>query len=385
MQTSSYLSEFSMVATTFSGLEEVLSEEIRKIGGKKVEIRKRAVSFKGDIELMYKANLWLRSALRVLVPLSTFSAKNEHQLYKGIKNIPWHNHLNIYQTFAIDHAVFSPFFKHSQYAALKTKDAIVDLFRAKTGKRPSIDTKSPDIRINLHISRDIVTVSLDSSGDPLFKRGYRKGNHQAPLNEVLAAGMILISGWDGNSNFIDPMCGSGTLPIEAALMAMNIPPGVQRREYGFMNWKNYQADIWKRLKSESIRAKKPLTVKIEGSDISEKNLKIARLCLSQARLEGKVSLEVLPIEKKSPPPGGGIMITNPPYGERLSPPDLHALYKNIGDTLKQSYPGYSGWIISSNAEAMKKIGLRPDKKLSLYNGALNCRFHKFTIYAGSKR
>ena len=376
---------FLMVATTFFGLEQVLSEELAQLGAQKISVKNRAVSFHGDLECMYQANLWLRSALRVLVPIQTFSARNELQLYQKIKQIPWKEYLHVNQTFAIDHAVSSPYFNHSQYAALKTKDAIADYFRSQTGRRPSVNVQAPDVRINLHIAKDIVTVSLDSSGDPLFKRGYRRSIHEAPLNEVLAAGMILLSGWDGKSHFIDPMCGSGTLPIEAAMIAAQIPPGMMRKDFGFFTWKNYQGPIWKKIKGEALKARIQPQIQIMGSDISAKNLELAQKAVSSARLESLISLEHISFEKKQPPPPPGILIMNPPYGERLNQDNITQLYQTIGDTLKKSYAGYDAWVLSSNTKALTKIGLRPDQKISLYNGALNCRFLGFTIYEGSRR
>jgi putative N6-adenine-specific DNA methylase len=378
--------KFDLVAKTHFGLEEVLAEELKQLGAQDVEVLTRAVAFAGDKELMYKANLYLRTALRILVPVHKFKAHNEETLYKGVQQVDWSKFMDVDDTLAIDSAVSSDFFNHSQYVALKAKDAIVDQFRSKTGKRPSIELNRPSVRLNIHIFKDECTLSLDSSGESLHKRGYRQDTNIAPLNEVLAAGLVLLSGWDGQSNFIDPMCGSGTILIEAAMHALRMPPGIHRISFGFMEWKDYDKALWEKIVREAReQIIQDYPYKIVGSDLSRKTADIAKVNIEYAGLDEDIRISVAPFEEKAPPAGGGVMICNPPYGERLQKSDIDAFYKMIGDQLKKEYAGYDAWILSSNMGALKHVGLRPSRKITLYNGPLECRFLKYSMYEGSKK
>jgi putative N6-adenine-specific DNA methylase len=374
-----------MVAKTLHGLEDILAEELRALGAEDVVPGVRVVTFKGDKALMYKSNLYLRTAIAVLLPIHSFKARDEHQLYKGVQQIDWSTYLGLNETLAIHGVTSSDYFTHSQYAALKTKDAIVDQFRKNFGQRPSVDTFRPTLRINLHIRNDQCTLSLDSSGDPLFKRGYRNSRDEAPLNEVLAAGMIQLSGWDKKSNFIDPMCGSGTLPIEATMMALDIPPCIRRDEFGFERWADFDAEIWDEIYSVAKRKGDKLPFHIIGSDVSQQTLRKARNNMRSAPVGNNIKLAVKDMLDFSPPEGGGVVIMNPPYGERLEKEDINGFYESIGDQLKKNFSGYDAWIISSNMEALKHIGLRPSRKIQLFNGSLECSFRKYELYSGSKK
>ena len=374
-----------MLAKSPAGLEEILAGELRELGAKNIEMLNRAVAFEGDKKLLYAANYRCRTALRILVPISRFSIETEQDLYTEIKSIRWEDYLGNGNTIAINSTVTSSVFTHSHYVSLRAKDAIVDRFREKTSERPSVDIDNPDFRINVHIYKDEVSISFDSSGASLHKRGYHVSNAEAPLNEVLAAGMILLSGWDGQSNFIDPMCGSGTLLIEAAMIAMNIPAGEFREEYGFMRWKDFDDELWEEVQNDALEQQRTFEHKIIGSDISEHNLRSAHANLKQAELTKNVTLKISPFQEMTPPEGGGVMITNPPYGERIQVEDIVSLYQDLGDVLKQKYKGYKAWVISSDLMALKKIGLKPMKKYILFNGQLECRYAGFDLYAGSKR
>ena len=375
----------SYIAKTFAGLEEVLAEEIKKLGGINIKTVNRAVIFKGDKALLYKTNYLCRTAIRVLVPISTFRAENENELYKQILKIKWEDYIHLNGTFSIDGITSYSNITHSKYLALKTKDAVADRFREKYGRRPNVDTKDPDVKINVRVFRNECTVSLDSSVESLHKRGYRIGTGPAPLNEVLAAGMIQLSGWDGNSNFIDPMCGSGTLPIEAAMFAGNIPAGKFREQFGFARWKDFDKELWQKVRDDAEAAQKEYKHQIIGSDRSGRILNVARENVASAGLEDVISLKARYIDDVEPPAGGGVMITNPPYGERIKVEDIKKLYSEIGDALKTNFEGYSAWIISSDKEALKFIGLRPSRKITLFNGPLESGFYKFEIYKGTKR
>lgn len=382
--TSGQNSKFELTAKTLFGLEDILSEEIEKLGGENIVKAHRAVTFIGDKELMYKANYHLRTALRVLKPIYQSKIKNDIQLYNAIKTIEWENFMDVKQSLAIDSVVSSPNFNHSQYVSQKVKDAIVDRFKGKYNKRPSVDSINPALRINILISNEDLIVSLDSSGESLHKRGYRTVQGPAPLNEILAAGMIMLTGWKGETNFVDPMCGSGTLAIEAALIAYNIPPGTYRENFGFENWPDYEDELFQKVVDDTSE-KKDVDFFISASDISHEATSIARQNIKSAMLEKKVELTTKSIEDVNVPSGGGIAVINPPYGERLREYQMQAFYSRIGDALKKKFLGYDAWIISSNKEAIKKIGLKTAKKLTLYNGPLECKYHKFTIFAGSRK
>ena len=367
------------------GLENVLAKELIDIGATDIEILKRAVGFKGTNALIYKANYLCRTALRILKPIANFEVNDEDELYEQIGKILWWEYMNVEDTFAVDSVVSYSNLNHSKYVALKTKDAIVDQFRNKYKKRPSIDTENPVLRINIHIFRNNCTVSLDSSGDSLHKRGYRKSGGLAPINEVLSAGLILLSGWKKDCNFIDPMCGSGTILIEAALYANNIPSGYYRKNFAFEKWKDFDKYVWEQIKKEVLLKEDEFKYKIIGTDISKYAIKNAIENIRFAKLHKDIELNSDSIEYFNPPEGQGIMITNPPYGERLNTDNIIELYKLIGDTLKNKYTGYTAWIISGDLNALKFIGLRPSRKIQVYNGKLECKFAKFEIYKGSKK
>ncbi len=376
---------YTMVARTFFGLEDVLAEEIKGIGGQNVCILRRAVSFEGDMACMYKANLWLRTAISVLKHTDSFYAKNETTLYDGIKKINWPSLFNVKETIAIHSVVSSPYFKHSKFPALKAKDAIADLFREQTGQRPSVDTKDPGIVINVHIADDKVTVSMDSSGPPLFKRGYRKYGETAPLNEVLAAGLVMLSDWDRKSVLIDFMCGSGTILIEAGMIAGNIPPGMLKQNFAFKHWNDYDDKLWKNIIAEAGKSKKKDYPKLIGNDRFIGAVRAAQQNIKQAGLDDMISVKHSPFDKFQHGDEKGWIITNPPYGQRLKNDEIESLYQDMGSTLKHQYPGFKAWILSGNPDALKNIGLKHTAKIKLFNGPLECSFRKYELYEGSKK
>ena len=377
----------TFIVKTISGLEQVLADELIELGGSNVQILTRAVSFDGDKRLLYKANYCLRTALRILVPVYTFQMADEDDLYSQINDYPWENHLSLLKTLAVDAVVSGSELTHSHYVALRTKDAIVDRFRTlNNGRRPNVDTENPHVRVNIHIKGSICNVSIDSSGASLHKRGYRVSNAEAPMSEVLAAGLIMLSGWKRDCHFIDPMCGSGTLLIEAAMYANNFPAGMYRKEFGFMHWPDFDQNLWDEVVSEAQDKQTEFDYLIIGSDISSKNLASARVNLKSARLHKDVKISVGAFSELKPPQGKpGIIVINPPYGERIRSNDIIGLYKSIGNTLKQEFAGYQAWIISSDQKALGFIGLRPSAKLPVFNGPLECRFEHFDLYRGSKR
>jgi len=372
-----------LTAKTFQGLENVLAKELELLGAEDITILKRAVSFSGNKELLYKSNLHLRTALRILHPIYTFIATNENDLYKKVSEFDWSAYLKLSQTFAIDSVVFSDYFTHSKYVALKCKDAIVDQFRDKTGKRPSIETKTPDVQFNVHVYKDEFTISIDSSGDSLHKRGYRNSQHDAPLNEVLAAGMLLLTGWEKSIPLIDPMCGSGTILMEATMIACNMPPQINRKTYGFMNWNDYEPELWNKVYEDAKSNIDKSEINITGGDISRRSIDISKESLIKFGFHRDVRINKISFMDFLPKSSTGMLIMNPPYGERQKEDDIFSLYKNIGSHLKQNFAGFDAWILSSNKDALKFIGLHPSKKLTLFNGALECKFQKFSLYQGS--
>ncbi len=373
------------MAKTFYGFESLLEEELKKLGAQDVTKMNRAVHFKGDKGFLYKANLCLRTALKILVPIHTSRVPSEQVLYQVAYDYPWENHFSSTSTFMIDSVVFGDTFTHSLYVSQKVKDAIVDRFRAKEGARPSVDLEQPDIRINVHIDRENATFSLDSSGASLHHRGYRSATNKAPLNEVLAAGLIQLSGWDTRTDFLDPMCGSGTLVIEAAMLSCNIPANINRKEFAFEKWNDWDEDLYLTIEEAQLNKIQGLAGSIEGFDKSPSAIEKANQNLVNANLEEFVSIEknnFLYAQKESEAPLH--ILTNPPYGVRLEG-EINALYRSIGDTLKQRYLDTEAWIISSNFEALKHVGLRPTRKIKLYNGKLETRLSQFKIYAGTKK
>ncbi|MFI5220941.1 MAG: class I SAM-dependent RNA methyltransferase [Bacteroidia bacterium] len=375
---------FNMVAKTQFGLEEILAGELEALGATNLETHNRAVSFSGDKAVMYKANLYSRTALKILVPLEKFKAKNDKDLYEEVRRINWDKYLDVNDTFAIDGILKSEYFNHSQYIALKTKDAIADWFREKFDMRPSVDVINPTLRLNLHINQDDCTLSLDSSNESLHRRGYRGESTIAPLNEVTAAGLILLTGWNGKGNFVDPMCGSGTILIEAAMIAKNIPANYLRKQFGFETWKDFDSKLWKHIKEEAKANIRKSEAVFTGSDSVFKVIDIARANIARANLSDDIKVSNIRFEEMKPPVDGGIMVMNPPYGERLEVEEINAFYKMIGDKLKKDYKGYDAWIFSSNKEALKKIGLQASKKFMLFNGPLECKFHRYSIYEGTR-
>ncbi|MEI6680143.1 MAG: THUMP domain-containing protein [Mariniphaga sp.] len=377
------MNKFKIVAKTFAGLENVLAEEIRSLGAEMVTVERRAVSFTGNQELMYKANFHLRTALKILKPIAEFEVTKRDELYDLAKKIPWTNYLALGKSFAIDSTVQSEMFVNSMYASLKVKDAIADHFREATGKRPSVNAEDPDIRINVYLMGNHCILSLDSSGESLHKRGYRIGQGDAPINEVLAAGMILLTGWDGTKNFLDPMCGSGTLVIEAAMIAKGIPPGMYRKSFGFEQWPDFNEKLFAEICNGDYEKK--YNGKIIGSDISVKDIAIARANINNASLSKVIDLEVHDFLNLEPPFSNGVIITNPPYGERMKPQSIADLYSSVGNTLKNKYSGFEAWIISSSSDGLKSVGLKPAKKIDLFNGALACSYRCYELFKGSHK
>jgi putative N6-adenine-specific DNA methylase len=374
---------FDMVAKTLFGMEDVLATELSEMNARDIRILNRAVSFKGDKKLMYSANYNLRLALTILVPIGESELKNEKDLYSYVQSIPWDQYMSVDETLAVDVALKSDLFTHSQFVAQKVKDAIVDQFRDKYGRRPSVDLEFPSLRVNVFLSDKKITLSIDSSGDPLYKRGYRFKQGLAPLNEVLAAGLIKMTGWTGDVPFVDFMCGSGTIPVEAAMMAAKIPPGSLGRPYGFQKWKDYDKDLFREVEKEAIPQKQE--IRIYASDISQEAVRLATSHARNARVLESISFRSCDFSDVIPPAGPGVVLINPPYGERIIPENINELYALIGSKFKKSFEGYTAWIFSGNYEAMKNVGLRPFRKIHLFNGQLECRLNGFALYSGSKK
>lgn len=376
---------FKMIAKTMFGFEPVLAKELVKLGAMDVKEGTRNVSFVGDTGFMYKANLCLRTAIKILKPYRSFKIFSEEDLYKEIYNLPWEDFMDVDDTLAIDATVHSETFTHSKYISLKTKDAIVDRFRDKFGKRPSVDLDFPTLRINIHIEKNYCNVSFDSSGQSLHKRGYKSATNIAPINEVLAAGMLLLSGWEGQSDFLDPMCGSGTILIEAAMIACNIPPNLNRKEFAFERWKDWDENLFEKIEASVLKKVKEFHFTIKGYDTSPSAVHKAIENIENANLSEFIKVQrqdFFASEKENE--RHLHIVFNPPYGERLEI-DMPKFYKEIGDTLKQAYPGTDAWFITSNLESIKHVGLRPSKRYKLFNGALESKFLKYQIYAGSKK
>ena len=379
------MKKFEIIAKTLFGFEQLLADELRAIGATDIEILTRAVRYKGDNEILYKSNLLLRTAIKVLKPIATFKARTETELYNKVRDIDWSEYMTVDDTLAIDGITHSDIFTHSQYVALKTKDAIVDQFRDNCGVRPNVDVENPNLRINVHIADTTVSIALDSSGKSLGKRGYKTEQNAAPLSEVMAAGIIMLSGWDKARPFIDPMCGSGTIPIEAALIARNIPAG-NFRSFTFEYWKDFDANLWEEIKREANAKIVPFEGKIMGFDIDSKSVRIASDNAKRAGVDDIVTVEHMDFFETSPGLDNAHLVMNPPYGGRLEEKeDMIDLYKAIGDHFKQHYNGCDAWVLSGNLDAIKFIGLRPSRKIWLYNGPIECKLHKFEMYRGSKK
>lgn len=376
--------EFKMVAKTMAGLENILAEELINLGANNLEIGNRMVSFTGNLALMYKANICCRTALRILKTVYTFEARNTDDIYKKVKAMNWAEHLSEEKTFAIDAVTFSDVFTHSKFVSYRVKDAIVDYFMQRTGNRPSVNITAPDLLINFHVAHQTCTLSFDSSGESLHKRGYKVAQTEAPLNEVLAAGIIMKTGWKGETDFVDPMCGSGTLLTEAALIATNTPPGIYRKCFAFEKWANFNQDLFESIYNDDSR-ERVFDHKIYGSDISADAVDFARRNIKSAGMNKYIDLKLMPMEdyKQAPAPKG-ILITNPPYGERLKPENIDELYAMIGERLKHVFIGYQAWILSHRKECFYKIGLKPSKKIALKNGSLDCELRSYDIFAGKR-
>ncbi len=372
------------IIKTLQGLEPVLAAELLAMGATEIQELKRAVSCSGDQRLLYRANYELRTALRVLVPIHGFRAQDEKSFYRGIQSVDWNQYLGVMDTLAIDATVSGEHFRHSHYISLLAKDAIVDQFRDRFGRRPSVNLDAPSLRLHVRIHGNQCDLLLDASGDSLHKRGYRRDIVEAPVNEVLAAGMILLTGWTGDSTFVDPMCGSGTLPIEAAMIAMRIPPQRNREGFGFFRWKDFDKNLWQDVKATADAKIREPQCQIFASDMDIRARNATAINLMAAGLEQVVHLDKIAFEKLEPPEVPGVLVTNPPYDERLKVDEISAFYQSIGDRLKQAWPGWTAWLISSNMEAWKKFGLRPSRKITLFNGPLECYFQKFDLYAGKK-
>lgn len=373
--------EFELIAKTLEGLEEVLAQELIELGANNVEKGRRMVSFTGDKRMMYLANFSLRTAIRILKPLSHFTATNPDEVYEQVKRIPWERYLSTQQTFAVDEVVFSNEFRHSKFVAYRVKDAIADYFMERDGKRPGVRVTGPDVLINIHIAETSCTLSLDASGESLHRRGYRQATLEAPLNEVLAAGIILMSGWRGECDFIDPMCGSGTLPIEAALIARNIAPGVFRQGYAFEKWPDFDKVLFEEIYNDD-QNEREFNHHIYGYDNNPRAIEVATRNVKAAGLSRNITLKQQPFQAFEQPKEKSILITNPPYGERISSPDLLGLYQMIGERLKHAFTGGSAWILSYRDECFDQIGLKPTQKIPLMNGALQCQLRQYELFEG---
>lgn len=376
--------EFEMIAKTFMGLEDILAQELMELGANNVEKGRRMVSFTGDKALMYRANFALRTAIRILKPIRHFRAKSADQVYDNIKEIDWSEYIGEGKTFTVDSVVYSEEFSNSRFVTYKVKDAIVDQFRERTGKRPNISVADADVRLNIHIAEDRATVSLDSSGESLHRRGYRQEAVEAPLNEVLAAGMIMMTGWTGETDFIDPMCGSGTLAIEAALIARNIAPGVFRKKYAFEKWPDFDAELFDDIYNDDSRERE-FEHHIYGYDIDFKAVNMSKLNVKAAGLSSDITIEQQDFKDFRGHDGKAIIVTNPPYGERISTPNLLETYRMIGERLKHAFKEGDAWILSYREECFQQIGLKPSVKIPLYNGSLECEFRKYSIFDGKLR
>jgi putative N6-adenine-specific DNA methylase len=378
--------EFELIAKTFMGLEPVLAKELTQLGANNVKIGRRMVSFTGDKEMMYRANFSLHTAIKILKPIAHFKAQSADDVYEEIKKIDWTEYLDNDRTFAVDSVVFSEEFRHSKFVSYKVKDAIVDQLREKTGSRPNISVANPDLRLHIHIAdvapgKSECTLCLDSSGESLHRRGYRQESVEAPLNEVLAAGMILMTGWQGETDFIDPMCGSGTLLIEAALIARNMAPGLFRKEYAFEKWPDFDADLFDQIYNDDSKERE-FKHHIYGYDVDIKAVNTARLNAKAAGLTADITVEEQDFKNFTQPKEKSILVCNPPYGERISTPDLLGTYRMIGERLKHQFLNNDAWILSYREECFEQIGLKPSIKIPVYNGSLECEFRKYQIFDG---
>lgn len=376
--------EFPLIAKTFMGLEQVLAQELTELGANNVEIGRRMVSFTGNKEMMYRANFQLHTAIRILKPIAHFKANSAEDMYAEVRKIDWSKYILPGKTFSVDSVVYSDEFRNSRFVTYKVKDAIVDQFREKTGKRPSISVSNPDIRLNIHIAEDKATLSLDSSGESLHRRGYRQESVEAPLNEVLAAGMILMTGWKGDTDFIDPMCGSGTIPIEAALIARNISPGVFRKEFAFEKWPDFDAELFDEIYNDDSQERE-FSHHIYGYDADMKAVNTARMNVKAAGLSRDITITQQNFKDFQQPTEKSIIVMNPPYGERISTDNLLGTYRMIGERFKNAFKGNEAWVLSYREECFRAIGLKPSIKIPLYNGSLECEFRKYVLFDGNMK
>ena len=375
---------FEMIAKTYHGLEDVLAKELLQLGAQNIKTLRRAVKFKGDLGFMYKANLSLRTAVRIIKPIKNFKVRNEDQLYRELRNIDWEQYMTIDDKFAVDSFVNSPHFKHSLYVALKTKDAIVDQFRDKCGLRPDVDLDHPNLRINVHITDETCTLSIDSSGKSLHKRGYRLETNEAPISEALAAGLILLSGWDKKSHFVDGMCGSGTFLVEAAMIGANIPANINREHFAFQDWPDYDEVLWKLIRSSQLKRAQDCYGRVIGYDLNPDTVASAKLNIANSGLEDYIEIHCENFFETKKPEGPTHLVFNPPYGVRIQG-DIPEMYKSIGDTLKKNYSGAEAWFLTSHMDGLKHVGLRASRKIEIYQAKLECRFVKYEMYQGSKK
>ena len=375
---------FEMIAKTYHGLEDVLAKELLQLGAQNIKTLRRAVKFKGDIGFMYKANLSLRTAVRIIKPIKTFKVRNEDQLYRELRNIDWEQYMTIDDKFAVDSFVNSSHFNHSLYVALKTKDAIVDQFRDKCGMRPDVDLDHPNLRINVHITDESCTLSLDSSGKSLHKRGYRLETNEAPISEALAAGLILLSGWDKKSHFVDGMCGSGTFLVEAAMIGANIPANINREHFAFQDWPDYDEELWHLIRNSQLKRAQDCYGRIIGYDLDPEVVASAKLNIANSGLEDYIEIHCENFFESKKPEGPTHLVFNPPYGVRIQG-DIPEMYKSIGDTLKKNYSGAEAWFLTSHMDGLKHVGLRASRKIEIYQAKLECRFVKYEMYQGSKK
>lgn len=378
------MNEFELIAKTFMGLEPVLAKELTQLGANNVQIGRRMVSFTGDKEMMYRANFQLHTAIRILKPIARFKARSADEVYEEVKKIDWSKYIEKGKTFSVDSVVYSEEFRNSRFVTYKVKDAIVDQFRENTGTRPNISVSNPDIRLNIHIAEADATLSLDSSGESLHRRGYRQESVEAPLNEVLAAGMILMTGWRGETDFIDPMCGSGTLLVEAALIAHNMSPGIFRKEFAFEKWPDFDAELFDTIYNDDSQERE-FTHHIYGYDIDMKAVNTARLNVRAAGLSNDITVENADFKDFTQPKEKSLLVVNPPYGERISTPNLLNTYKMIGERLKHAFMGNEAWVLSYREECFEAIGLKPSIKIPVYNGSLECEFRKYAIFDGAMK
>ncbi len=375
---------FELIAKTFMGLEPVLAKELTQLGANDVQIGRRMVSFTGDKELMYRANFQLHTAIKILKPIHRFKARSADDVYEEIKKLDWSQYLADDKTFAVDSVVFSEEFRHSKFVSYKVKDAIVDQLRERTGKRPNISITNPDLRLHIHIAEDDCTLCLDSSGESLHRRGYRQESVEAPINEVLAAGIIMLTGWQGETDFIDPMCGSGTFLIEAALIARNMAPGLFRKEYAFEKWADFDADLFDEIYNDDSQERE-FQHRIYGYDIDMKAVNTARMNVKAAGFSDCITIEQQDFKDFTQPGDKAVIVTNPPYGERISTPDLLGTYRMIGERLKHHFIGNDAWILSYREECFEQIGLKPSIKIPLYNGSLECELRKYQMFDGKMK